>query len=75
MPPSSEGGAAKGDTCRTGLWGGALPWKKGGEYLRTRDSGRDIPMAVKGGNRSEPWNHDPPPLHPDTRLNASQDGF
>lgn len=44
--PLLGGGAAKGGGPDLS-WIGALPWKKGG-YLRTRDSGRDIPMAVKG---------------------------
>lgn len=48
--PLLGGGAAKGDTCRTGL-GARCLGRKGG-YLRTRDSGRDIPMAVKGGTEA-----------------------
>lgn len=60
--PLLGGGAAKGGyTCRTGL-GARCLGRKGG-YLRTRDSGRDIPIGREGGNRSEPWNHDPPPRY------------
>lgn len=71
--PLLGGGAAKGDTCGTGL--GAVALEERGGYLRTRDSGRDIPMAVKRGEPKRTVESRPPPLHPDTRLNASQDGF
>ena len=61
--PLLGGGAAKGgyrgpEPSRGGS--GRLPWEERGGYLRTRDSGRDIPMGRERGNRGEPWNHDTP---------------
>lgn len=47
-----------------------------GRYLRTAGTRDGISRwgRERGRTRSEPRNYDPP-LHPDTRLNASQDGF
>lgn len=55
MPPFSEGGAAKG--LRVGgpdysSWDRDVALGTKGGYLRMRDSGRDIPMAVKGGTEA-----------------------
>lgn len=56
--PLLGGGAAKGDTCGTGL--GAVALEERGGYLRTRDSGRDIPMAVKRGEPKRTVESRPP---------------
>ena len=69
--PLLGGGAAKGGD-RTLRGSGRCLGNKG-DTCGLGDSGRDIPMAVKGEPKRTVELR--PPLHPDTRLNASQDGF
>lgn len=62
--PLLGGGAAKGGENLVDFWGRCLGEKKkrkeeGGIPGGFGTEGRDIPMAVKRGNRSEPWNCDP----------------
>jgi hypothetical protein len=56
--PLLGGGAAKGGYLPDWI-GGALPWKKGG-IPADSGLGTGYPDGREGGNRSEPWNHDPP---------------
>lgn len=70
--PLLGGGAAKGGKPR-GL-GGRVALERRGKSLRARGPGRDIPMGpVKGEPKRTVELR--PPKHPDTRLNASQDGI
>jgi hypothetical protein len=50
--PSSEGALRRGGVTRLFRWIGARCLGNEGGYLRTRDSGRDIPMAVEGGTEA-----------------------
>ena len=61
-PPPRRGALRRG--IPAGLdWRGARCLGRKGEYLRTRDSGRDIPMAVKGGEPKRTVESRPPPRY------------
>lgn len=69
--PSSEGALRRGGR-KTLVDPGRCLGRRGGT-CGLGDSGRDIPKAAKGEPKRTVELR--APLHPDTRLNASQDGF
>lgn len=71
--PLLGGGAAKGDTCGTGL--GAVALEERGGIPADSGLGTGYPDGRQKGGTEANRGITTPPLHPDTRLNASQDGF